>query len=184
MSGGGDDFIGDPLDIYIRDRAAVGGDVAKAVEVQRFNDGLDLTMGDYYRLVEIRDRIAPGCIIITHSYDFPPASMIGKPAEIYGFTLAGPWAKPSFSHHGWTDQMECAAILKIMLEMFEARMSSFAADQFNYLHVNTQCTVAPERFLNEIHLDEQGCFEVAQVINLKLLPLLDKEALSDSLPAD
>ncbi len=165
FSGGGDDFAGDQFEIFLNDNRGQG--VADAVNHERLSAGFDLTVADYERLVEIRDALAPDCLIVTHTYDFPPAGMLGR-----GFLTYGPWLKPGLVHRGWTDPVDQVLVVRDVLIAFAARMAAFAAQQRRYCHTDTQGTVAPQDWANELHLTGVGCRKIAERLNLSLLPLL------------
>jgi hypothetical protein len=167
FTGGGDDFAGDQFEIFLNDNA--GQPISLAVNMDRLRAGFELTIADYERLVEIRDRIAPQCVIVTQSYDFPPACRMGD-----RFLTFGPWLKPGLIHRGWTDPVDQAAIVKSVLEAFEQAMAAFAASRDRFVHVNTQGTCTAADWANELHLNEGGCLKVAEKLNLALLPWMDK----------
>jgi hypothetical protein len=121
--------------------------------------------------VDIRNRLAPNCWIVTHSYDFPPSEQMGK-GVLFG--LLGPWLKPGLDWCGWTDENDQALIVQLVLREFNHRLSAFADTQKNFVHVNTQGTLGVQDWDNEIHANGAGWTKLAQVMNLALLPILDK----------
>ena len=54
FTGGGDDFAGDQFEIFLNDNA--GQPISLVVNMDRLRAGFALTLADYERLVEIRDR--------------------------------------------------------------------------------------------------------------------------------
>jgi hypothetical protein len=167
FSGGGDDIAGDEFYIWLNNNT--DGDVNKAVNWTRLNAVLDLIIADYEDLTEIRDAVAPNCLIVTHSYDFPVADKLGV-----GVLWLGPWLQPGLVRRGWTDPVKQVAIVQTVLTAFQSRLSTFAAQNRLHLHVNTQGTLAPEDWGNEIHANGTGWTKLAQVINAALLPWLDR----------
>ena len=165
FSGGGDDFAGDQFEIWLNDNT--DNDVTKAVNFDRLNSGLDLTIADYERLIEIRDKVAPDCIIVTHTYDLPPAEVLGC-----GVLTMGPWLKPGMVHRGWLEPVQQVAIVETVLKAFRDRLMVFAEGKRLFLVADTQGTCASDDWANELHLKASGCYKVAQVINEKLLPQL------------
>jgi hypothetical protein len=120
--------------------------------------------------LDIRDRIAPGCLLVTHSYDFPPPEVMGQ-----GVLILGPWLKPGLDYCGWTAPDSQATIVRAMLAAFNARLEALNAQHGeNWLHVNTQGTCEPGDWGNELHLKDSGWRKVAMKINLALLPRLDE----------
>jgi len=170
---GGDDFAGDQFVIVLNRNT--DGDTAKAVNWDRFDAILDLIVEDYEDLLELRDRLAPNCWVISQSYDFPVAAKMGVGAEPLGIPVGlGPWLQPGLVHQGWTHPEDQAAIVRQILLRFQARLAALAATHRNHLHVNTQGTLAPEDWQNEIHPKASGWFKLARRINLALLPVLDR----------
>jgi hypothetical protein len=170
---GGDDFAGDQFVIVINPNT--DGDLAKAVNWERFEAILDLIVEDYEDLLELRDQLAPNCWVITQSYDFPVAAQMGVGAEPLGIPVGlGPWLQPGLAHRGWTDPEAQAAIVRQILLRFQARLAALAASHRNHLHVNTQGTLSPEDWQNEIHPKASGWLKLARRINLALLPVLDR----------
>jgi hypothetical protein len=167
FSGGGDDIAGDQFCIWLNQNT--DGDVNKAINWTRLNAVLDLIIADYEDLSDIRDRLAPNCWIVTHSYDFPVASMLGK-----GVLWLGPWLKPGLEYCGWMNPNDQVLIIQMILREFHHRLSLFAAQNLRHIHVNTQGTLAPEDWDNEIHANGGGWQKLAQVVNLAILPLFDK----------
>jgi hypothetical protein len=89
-----------------------------------------------------------------------------------GVLTLGPWLKPSLDYCGWTSPTEQEGIVKQVLMSFNRIMAAFASSHKNVLHVNTQGTCQPNHWANELHLNSDGCFEVARVINAGILPVL------------
>lgn len=169
FSGGGDDICGDQFIIWLNPN--LDGDISKAVNYNRLSSVLDLVIADYEDLADLRNRVNPNCLIVTHSYDFPAPLTMGV-----GVMCLGPWLQPGLIKQGWTNVEDQAAITKLILTQFQARMAAFAATQTRWLHVNTQGTMSPADWGNEIHPNGAGWTKIAQVINLALLPWLDQIA--------
>ena len=171
FSGGGDDIAGDQFCIWLNQNT--DGDTGKAINWNRLGKMLDLVIANLEDLTDIRDRLAPQCWIVTHSYDFPTAEMMGN-GVLFGFL--GPWLKPGLDWCGWTEVDEQVEIVKMVLTEFNHRLAAFAAQNKNHIHVNTQGTLSAADWDNEIHANDAGWTKLAQVMNLALLPLLDLPA--------
>ena len=168
FSGGGDDIMGDGFELLLNENTT--GKVADAVNWHRFSTRVQGILDNFEDLFEIRDRIAPDCLVVTHSYDWVPASMMGK--GIAGFL--GPWLQPGLEWCGWHDADDQALIVKTMLVELQSRLAAFAAQNRLHLHVNTQGTLAATDWDNEAHANGSGWEKLAQKINLALLPHLDE----------
>jgi hypothetical protein len=167
FSGGGDDIAGEQFCIWLNQNT--DGDTSKAINWNRLGAAMSLIIANYEDLVDIRDRLAPDCWIVTHSYDFPPASMMGK-GVLFG--LMGPWLEPGLNWCGWTDESDQELIVQMVMREFQNRMAAFAAQNRKHLHVNTQGTLSAQDWDNEIHANGVGWTKLAQVINLALLPII------------
>jgi hypothetical protein len=165
FSGGGDDFVGDQLPIFLNDNK--DGNINKAIDLDRLDAAMDLAIADYEDLFQLRDEIAPNCLIITHSYDFPVPEMIGN-----GVLWLGPWIKPGMDHCGWTNPKDAADITKLILLEFERRISLLSLP--NHLHINFQGTLTTSDWGNEIHPNSSGWKKLANQIKLKLVHYLNK----------
>lgn len=158
FSSGGDDIAGDQFHIWLNNN--VDGDIEKAVNFDRLNGVFDLIIADYENLFELRDRVAPNCVIVTHSYDMPPAGMMG-----HGVMFLGPWLKPGLDFRGWTDVNQQQAIVAKILNAFQDRMAQFALTTKLHVHVNTQGTCEATDWQNELHLNSSGWTKVAQKLS-------------------
>lgn len=168
FSGGGDDICGDQFSIWLNQN--VDGNIAKAVNWDRLAAALTLTLADYQDLTEVRDRVNPDCLIVSHSYDFPTKTKLGA-----GVLWLGPWLKPGLDWCGWTNLEDQVAIVKRILIEFNYRLASFAATNRNHLHVNTQGTLGPDDWQNEIHPNRQGWDKIAVVISKAILAYQPKK---------
>jgi hypothetical protein len=165
-SSGGDDFAGDGFRIYLHRN--IGQPAVEAVNLDFLDAALTVTMNDYRRLVQIRDEVAPNCLIVCGCYDFPPASQMG-----HGFITYGPWLKPGLVDAGWTNPDDQEAIVKQFLLRLKKHISEFAAMSRKFLFVDCQGVCGAEDWANELHLNRGGCLKHGQVINAQLLPWLD-----------
>jgi len=158
FSGGGNDLVGDPFCLWVRDRAAVGGDVARGIDIGRLDSVLGIVEAGYRDLIALRDALAPQCVIFAHAYDFPRAT--GK-----GVCGIGPWLKPSLVFRGWTDPAEQFEIVKAMLRRFDQRLVQLeqSASNGSFVYVRTQGTLDPDQHRgNEIHPNRLGFKKIAE----------------------
>ena len=155
VSMGGDDIVGPQFRIWLNDNH---GDITQAVAYDRLNPMLDLIMAYYEDLEDIRDNLAPNCLIVTYEYDFPPPDVMGK-----GVCELGPWLQPSLNYCGWSQASDQAAITKTVLSEFSKRLSSLPIR--NRIHVKSQGTCSVEDWVNggnEIHYGRTGFEKIAQ----------------------
>ena len=163
VSMGGDDIAGDQFCLWLQDNHGQGA--AGAVSQPRLTAALDLIMANFQDLEEIRNDFAPNALIVTHEYDLPPASVLGQ-----GVCGLGPWLKPSLEFCGWLDQNDQQAIVAGVLRAFATRMQALHLS--NRIHVQTQGTLLPEDWGNEIHPNRQGFTKIAAKIADAIKPYL------------
>ena len=163
FSGGGNDIAGDQFCLWLNDNR--DGDFTRALALDRLKTKLDAIEQNYLDLIQIRDEHAPGCMIVTHSYDFPIPSDVG----VCGL---GPWLKPSLDYCGWMNPQEQYNIVKTVMLAFNLRMEKIEADQQlagrPFIHVNTQGTLGPDDWANEIHPNRAGFEKLAALFKSSL----------------
>lgn len=146
FSGGGDDIAGDQFCIFL-DYAGNPG--TTGLDAARFNGVLDMVQASYMDLFAFRDKYAPNAPVIAHDYDFP------IPNGTHPLS-AGPWLKPSLDYSGW-NVTQGTAILQTALLGFRTMLLALAADPTNnFLLADTQGTLAPSDWANELHPFAQG----------------------------
>lgn len=149
MSGGGDNIVGDRLAIWLNDATTVGADPARALSETRFQGALEEARAGYDSLARLRDQHAPGVPIFVHAYDYAIPSGVGV-------CCIGPWLKPSLDYCGWADEQTGAAIVRAMLTRFGSMLEDFAASTQDVVYVQTQGTLAPDQWANELHPTPPG----------------------------
>lgn len=151
FSGGGDDIAGDQFCIFL-DANAPG---STGLDQQRFDAALGMVEASFLDLFAFRDRHAPGVPIFAHDYDFPIPNGVHP-------LCAGPWIQPSLVFMGWTDIDAGARIVKTALEGFSSLLGGLAAESTNGFHlVQTQGTLAPADWANELHPNPEGFGKIA-----------------------
>jgi len=164
FSGGGNDVVGDQFCLWLKPNT--GGGAASAVDTARLQEILGVVEDGYRDLIDIRDRSAPDCWIVTHAYDFP------QPSD-KGVCGLGPWLKPSLDYRGWKKAADQFAIAKRVLSKFNDLLVALEAEQKaagkHFLHVRTQGTLNPRTdWANEIHPNAAGFTKIARVFSTAL----------------
>lgn len=149
-SGGGDDIAGDQFCLWLNDNK--DGNWENAIDYIRLNMILEIVNSDYRDLAEIRDRVTPACIMVTHGYDW------AIPSD-HGVCGRGPWLKPSLVYCGWTDPVDQFNIVKTVLMKFNAMIAAMPIK--NRIHVQTQGTLNADDWSNEIHPNRNGFEKIA-----------------------
>jgi hypothetical protein len=157
FSAGGNDIAGDQFCIFL-DNAASSVD---GLDAERFKEALGMVRASFQDLIEFRDRYAPAVPIFAHCYDFPLPT--GKhPACV------GPWLKPSLDFAGW-GPADGAKICRQALLDFKAMLVGLAGDAANlFFLVDTQGTLTPADWANELHPFPAGFVKLADCFVTKL----------------
>jgi len=156
FSGGGNDVVGDQFRFWLHDASAVGNDPARGVDNRRLADIFGVVESAYLDLIRIRDRFAPHAPIFVHAYDF------AIPNGISACHLAGPWLRPSLVDRGWPDLAPGTLIVRTILIQFRAMLQRLASDPANdMVLVETQGTLAPDDWANELHPTGAGFAKIA-----------------------
>ena len=114
-----------------------------------------MVQASYEDLFLFRDKNAPGVPIFGHCYDFPIP--YGKHP-----ICAGPWLQPSLTFAGW-NTAQGTAILKTALVDFKSMLDGLAnIAANNFVLVNTQNTLQPDDWANELHPYPAGFKKIAQ----------------------
>jgi hypothetical protein len=151
FSGGGNDVAGNQFCIFLN-YANAGG---SGLDPNRFREALGMVEASYQDLFLFRDRNAPGVPIFGHCYDFPIPD--GRHP-----ICAGPWLLPSLTFAGW-NSAQGVGILKDTLVAFRAMLANLASVPANkFVLVETQNTLAPGDWANELHPYPNGFQKIAQ----------------------
>ena len=150
FSGGGNDIAGNQFCIFL-DYVTVGG---SGLNPERFKRVLGMIEGSYLDLFVFRDRYAHGVPIFAHCYDFPIPNGVHP-------GCAGPWLKPSLDFCGFTVPQGKNIVHQALAE-FKMMLQNLAADTTNNLHlIDTQGTLAPSDWANELHPHPNGFRAIA-----------------------
>jgi len=150
FSGGGNDTVGDQFCLWVQNYVP-GMTPSQGINVQRLAAVLGVVRSAFEDLIAIRDKILPQCPIFIHAYDFAVPTNIGICDN-----LIGPWLKPSLVNRGWTDTAAGTLVVKEFLLQFHSMLTQVAAAHKNVICVETQGTLAPGDWANELHPTPQG----------------------------
>ncbi len=151
FSGGGNDVAGDQFCIFL-DYADASG---PGLGANRFQEALEMVEASYQDLFLFRDRNAPAVPIFGHCYDFPIPNGVHP-------VCAGPWLLPSLTFAGWSEA-QGVGILKDALLAFRSLLVNLASIPANkFILVETQNTLAPTDWANELHPYPNGFQNIAQ----------------------
>jgi hypothetical protein len=156
FSGGGNDTVGNQFCLWIQQHTA-GMKPSQAINTQRLGAVLGVVRSAYEDLIAIRDQKAPQCPIFIHGYDFAIPTNIGVCDDVIG-----PWLHPSLALRGWTDTTDGTEVVKEFLLQFRNTLIQIAADHENLIYVETQGTLSPNDWANELHPTPEGFDRIAE----------------------
>jgi hypothetical protein len=149
FSGGGNDLVGDQFRLWLNAATAVGSNPAQAFNPPRLDAILKVVKAGYEDLIGLRDDVDKTIPIFAHSYDFAQPDGSAVPC-------AGPWLKPGFDDRGWPDVNVNASIVRDLLGRFAAMLNNLGNSHSNFIHVQTQGTLASTDWANELHPTPDG----------------------------
>lgn len=162
FSGGGNDIVGDDLVPLLKNKTA-GNTWRDCIHDERFGRRVEQIKHAYLDLLDIRDDHRPALPIVVHGYDYPIATGVG-------YLGAGPWIKPYMEQKGITSPDDQNAILKFLIDRFNAMLAELAATRPGFVHIPTPGTLLPGEWGDELHPTTQGFRKIAEQIK----PELDK----------
>lgn len=165
FSGGGNDTVGNQFCLWIQTHTP-DMPPSQAINAQRLNAVFGVVRSAYEDLVSIRDQYNPHCPIFIHGYDFAIPSNIGLCDN-----LIGPWLRPSLALRGWTDPQVGTQVVKEFLLLFRNILVQIAATHNKVIYVETQGTLRPDDWANELHPTPEGLDRIGG----KFLAALKKE---------
>lgn len=150
FSGGGNDTVGNQFCLWIEDYAP-GMTPSQGINVPRLNSVLGVVRSAYEDLISIRDQYAPQCPVFIHGYDFAIPNNVG----VCDNTI-GPWLHPSLDYRGWKDLTAATQVVKEFLLQFRSMLVQITAAHNKVVHVETQGTLSPNDWANELHPTPDG----------------------------
>ncbi|MEM6484026.1 MAG: hypothetical protein AAF662_03435 [Pseudomonadota bacterium] len=162
FSGGGNDLLGDGrFATFLRPYEA-GMSAADVVNRTTLNAAFKCLQIHYTTLVRLRDDNSPETKIYFNAYDF--ARPTGKRA--CGFI--GPWLRPHLEASGAPEAL-FPDIVNYFLERYAALLTRFVNSAGTDLVVlDTQGTLTPRQWENEIHPTKGGFRQIARVVQEQL----------------
>jgi hypothetical protein len=162
FSGGGNDLVGDQFRLWLNDADAVARDPTKALNQGALDDITGVVETAYVDLVATRNLVDKSIPIFVHAYDF------ALPTD-NGVCGAGPWLFPSLMSRQWmhntgpADLAVGAQIVRlILLELHQLLTKLAETAGNNIVFIETQGTLAPVEWANELHPNPAGFQKIAQ----------------------
>ncbi|WP_119421671.1 GDSL-type esterase/lipase family protein [Desertibaculum subflavum] len=164
FSGGGNDIVDNPMALWVKDWDPTVP-AAQLVHQQRFDAALALVRAGYEDLIQLRDRLSPGTVLVFQGYDF--AIPDGR-----GICHLGPWLKPTFDLRNFPTLAARQEVVKAMLQQFAAMLTGLAVHA-NVIFINGQGTLLPQKssWHNELHPSKKGFQSFANLFHRELKAL-------------
>lgn len=170
FSGGGNDIVGDPMAIWIKD-----WDPTKSPEEhinqRHFDAAISLVRAGYEELIDLRDQLSPNTHLFFHGYDF--AIPDGR-----GICHLGPWLKPTLDLRGFPElpndprkfpDSARIRVVNALLKQF-SEVAKVLAGRPKVTFINTQGTLVqrPSSWHNELHPSAAGFDKFADIFKVKI----------------
>jgi hypothetical protein len=162
FSGGGNDIVGDPMALWIRDFDPAKTP-AQLIDQPRFATAMALVSAGYEDLIGLRDEHSPGTHLVFHGYDF--ALPDGR-----GVCFLGPWLKPTFELRKFPEDIASSwRVVREMLLQFATMLTALTARP-KVSFINGQGTLEPKRasWDNELHPEKAGFNAFADLFHAHL----------------
>jgi hypothetical protein len=125
MSAGGNDLVAREL-ARLLDKKVNGNTWQSSVKLPMLTTVLDDIVGSYTRLLDARDALRPGCVIVAHSYCyFQPNGR--KATGPFGLLKAGPWMRPVLVAKGLDPDTEGREFARYLVDELHARLVALSA---------------------------------------------------------
>ncbi len=170
FSGGGNDIVGNPMALWIRDFSP-GASPAAQIHGERFATALAMVRAGYEDLIALRDALSPATRLVFHAYDFALAD--GR-----GICHLGPWLKPTFDLRKFPAGAG-TPVVREMLTEFARLLSDLEASHPGVTFLDAQGTLSPEKssWHNELHPSKRGFDTFAGIFQAKLRELFPGRVL-------
>lgn len=193
LSTGGNDVLGPRLDQMLRDPEddpsvarclASAGDALERARCILDCDAYTALLDNMIeRVSTFREDVLKGCglgkaRIMIHGYDYPIPD--GRDMEVLGGLITvGPWLKPAFEKRH-TPEDTWHAVLKLLIDEYNARLREVALDQRLFHYVDLRGTLAgADDWADEIHPHKDtGIRKISAVLSTAIKRVRDGRAPS------
>jgi hypothetical protein len=163
FSGGGNDIVGNPLALWVRDYDP-SVPLPDLLHATRFDTVMGLVRAGYDDLITMRNKLSPTTHLVFHAYDFAIPNGTG----VCGM---GPWLKPAFDVRKFPNQSSAFEVVKEMLKRFALMLDNLALTNARVTFINAQGTLNANSWHNELHPSSSGFQSIAKVFKDKLKQL-------------
>jgi len=160
FSGGGNDIVGEnDFERFIRPYKQ-GYTARQCLRLERLKRKVKQIGLAYQELVDIRDHYSPSTVIMTHSYDYPFASLDGA-NFLGGLIKTKGWMKRFMDQIGIPDELQ-TSVIKVLMDLLAEESLKIAQVRDGFIVVDTRGTLLDKSdWENEIHPDRAGFEAIA-----------------------
>ncbi len=159
FSGGGNDVVGEELLDFLVDQPA-GGTWRDALNLPLLDRIFRQIEDAYVSLIHLRDTYRPGCVIITHGYDYLVPT--GKQAHFLPFVDVGPWIKRYLEMRKITDPQEQQDVVIYLIDRFNEILQRLAGAHGKFVALDNRRLLSSNEWNDEIHPTRSGFLKLAQ----------------------
>ena len=162
ISAGGNDLIAEELG-KVLDRRTNGSTWQSSVKLATLTTVLDDIAAGYSRLLDARDSLRPGCVVVAHSYCyFQPTGR--KATGPFGLLKAGPWMRPVLVAKGIDPETEGREVARYLVDELHARLMALAAarPRFHVVDMRSALPADTVHWADEIHPSGTGFRRLAE----------------------
>lgn len=163
FSGGGNDIVGEnDFERFIRPYQS-GFTARQCLRIRRLTRKVRQIGLAYQELVDIRDHYSPTTVIITHTYDYPFASLVGANL-LGGLIKTKGWMKRFMDEVNIPETLQ-TGVIKVFIELMAEESLKIAGLRTGFISVDTRGTLLDKSdWMNEIHPNRDGFELIARQI--------------------
>lgn len=160
FSGGGNDIVGsNDFERFIRPYRP-GYTPRECLRIRRLQRKIRQIGLAYQELLDIRDHYSPTTLVMTHTYDYPFASLQGA-NFLGGLIKTEGWMKRFMDEISIPDALQTGVIRELM-DMMAREFLKIAGERTGFVVVDTRGTLLDRKdWANEIHPDRAGFKAIA-----------------------